>query len=148
MNALLALPDRIAASYRDLLLLAGRLCIGVLFIPDAYGKILNFQRFADSLGPKGLPFPTVWAVLAIVAAGAGGLGVLLGYRTRLAALLLIAFVIMANLTSHPFWEFQEAARRAQEASFWKNISLIGGLIFLFVQGSGRLAADRGRTAGG
>lgn len=141
MNALLALPDRIASSHRDLLILIGRLCIGVLFIPDAYGKIMNFSGFAASLAPKGLPFPTVWAVLAIVAVGGGSLGVVLGYRTRLAALLLIAFIIMANLTSHQFWEFQDAARRAQASSFWKNTALIGGLFFLFVQGAGRFSLD-------
>jgi putative oxidoreductase len=136
MNRLLALPDRLAADFGDILALLGRLCIGALFLPDAYGKIMNFNGFAASLAPKGLPLPTVWAVLAIIAVGGGALGTILGYRTRLAALLLIAFVIMANLTSHQFWEVP-----AQAGAFWKNTALIGGLIFLFLHGAGRLSLE-------
>ena len=133
MNSLLDLPDRIASSSRDLLMLIGRICIAALFIPDAYGKIMNFSGFAASLAPKGLPFPTVWAILAVIALVGGSLGVLLGYRTRLAALLLIAFVI---LTSHQFWEVP-----AQMGAFLKNTALIGGLLFVFVQGAGRISME-------
>lgn len=140
MDRLLALPDRIAESYGDILALIGRLCIGALFLPDAYGKIMNFSGFAASLAPKGLPFPTVWAVLAIIAVGGGALGTILGYRTRLAAVLLIAFCIMANITSHQFW-----AVPAQAGAFWKNTALIGGLIFLWIHGGGRIGIDGRRS---
>ncbi len=136
MNSLLALPDRIATSYREILLLLGRILIAALFVPDAYGKMMNFNGFAASLAPKGLPFPTIWAILAVVALVVGSLGVLLGYRTRLAALLLIAFVIMANLTSHQFWVVP-----AQAGAFWKNMALVGGLLFVFVHSAGRLAVE-------
>jgi putative oxidoreductase len=147
MNRLLDLPDRLAASYGDILALLGRLCIGALFLPDAYGKIMNFSGFAASLATRGLPFPTVWAVLAIIAVGGGSLAVLLGYRVRLGAVLLIAFVIMANATSHRFWEFQEAAAyRTQASSFWKNTALIGGLIFIWIHGGGRIGIE-GRARG-
>jgi putative oxidoreductase len=146
MNRLLTLPDRLAAAYGDVLALLGRLCIGALFLPDAYGKIMGFGRFAESLVPKGLPFPTLWAVLAIVALVVGSVGVILGWRMRLAALLLIAFVIMANVTTHLFWNFEGAARAAQASSFWKNTALIGGLLFLFIHGAGRYSVDgRART---
>jgi putative oxidoreductase len=142
MDRLLALPDRLAAQFGDVLVLLGRLCIAALFLPDAYGKIMNFSRFAESLGPKGLPFPTVWAVLAIIALVVGGVGTLLGWRTRLAAVLLVAFVIMANVTTHLFWTFEGPARAAQASSFWKNVSLIGGLLFLWANGPGRYSLER------
>ncbi len=141
MNTLLALPDRIAARHADVLALLARLCIGALFLPDAYGKIMNFSNFAASLGPKGLPFPTVWAVLAIVAVGFGAIGTILGYRVRLAAVLLIAFCVMANATSHQFWALEGAARMAQYSAFIKNTALIGGLIFLWIHGGGRFGVD-------
>ena len=141
MNTLLALPDRIAARHADVLALIGRLCIGALFLPDAYGKITNFSNFAASLGPKGLPFPTVWAVLAIIAVGFGAIGTILGYRVRLAAVLLIAFCVMANATSHQFWALEGATRMAQYSAFIKNTALIGGLIFLWIHGGGRFGVD-------
>jgi putative oxidoreductase len=147
MNRLLALPDRLAAQFGDVLVLLGRLLIAALFLPDAYGKIMGFTRFAESLGPKGLPLPTVWAVLAVIALVVGGIGVLLGWRTRLAAVLLVAFVIMANVTTHLFWNFDGPARATQAGAFWKNMSLVGGLLFLWVYGPGRYSVDgRGRTS--
>jgi putative oxidoreductase len=39
-------------------------------------------------------------------------------------------------TSHRYWEFQEPARRAQEINFFKNIAILGGLLFYFVSGAG------------
>ncbi len=57
MNSLLALPERIAPSHRDLLILIGRLCIGALFIPDTCSRIMNFSGFAASLALKSLPLP-------------------------------------------------------------------------------------------
>jgi len=147
MNTLLALPDRIAERHGDVLALLGRLCIGALFLPDAYGKIMNFSAFAASLGPKGLPFPTLWAILAIIAVGGGAIGAILGYRTRLAAVLLIAFCIMANATSHQFWALEGPQRMAQYSAFIKNTALIGGLIFLWIYGAGRLSLD-GRARNG
>ena len=144
MNKLLALPDKLAADYGDILALLGRLGIGALFLPDAYGKIMNFTNFANGLATRGLPFPTVWAVLAIIAVGGGSLAVVLGYRVRVGAVFLIAFVIMANATSHRFWELQDAARQAQSSQFWKNTALIGGLIFVWLHGGGRIGLD-GRT---
>ena len=38
----------------------------------------------------------------------------------------------------PLWEFADAARRAQESQFFKNLSIIGGFLLLFVTGSGAL----------
>ncbi len=141
MNDLLALPDRLAERYGDILALLGRICIAALFVPDASGKIMNFTNFANGLATRGLPFPTVWAVLAIIAVGGGSLAVLLGYRVRLGAVLLIAFCIMANATSHRFWEFADAARQAQTSAFWKNTALIGALVFVWLHGGGRIGVD-------
>jgi len=145
MNALLDLPDRLADRYGDIMALIGRLCIGALFLPDAYGKIMNFSGFAASLAPKGLPFPTLWAILAIIAVGGGAIGTILGYRVRLAAVLLIAFCVMANATSHQFWALEGTARMAQYSAFIKNTALIGGLIFLWLHGGGRIGVDGRRS---
>ena len=48
---------------------------------------------------------------------------------------------MANATSHRFWELQDAARQAQWSQFWKNTALIGGLIFVWLHGGGRIGLD-------
>jgi putative oxidoreductase len=54
---------------------------------------------------------------------------------------MILFVIVATGISHRFWEFAEAARRTQESQFFKNLSIIGGFVLLFVTGGGRYSFD-------
>jgi putative oxidoreductase len=71
--------------------------------------------------------------------------VLLGIQVRWAALLLLAFVVIATALSHRYWEFaDETRRRANTGQFWKDVSLIGGLLFLHVAGAGRYRLGIGR----
>ena len=72
----------------------------------------------------------------------GGLAIVFGLMTRCAALLMIAFVIVATLISHRFWVLQAAERRTQSVHFAKNVAIIGGFLFLFVTGGGRYSLER------
>ncbi len=54
---------------------------------------------------------------------------------------MVLFVIVATGISHRFWEFADAARRAQESQFFKNLSIIGGFLLLFVTGGSRFSLD-------
>jgi putative oxidoreductase len=129
----------------DFALLIGRCCVAALFIPDGVGKVMNFSRFAASLAQHHLPFPELWAIAGIVVALGGGIAVLLGIQVRWAALLLLAFVVIATALSHRYWELADVARRrANAGQFWKNVSLIGGLLFLHVAGAGRYRLGIGR----
>src|SRR6266508_2482657 len=50
---------------------------------------------------------------------------------------------IATMTSHRYWEFAEAAaRRAQDSNFYKNLAIMGGLVFAFVTAGGRFSIDR------
>jgi putative oxidoreductase len=130
----------------DLALLLGRITVGVLFIPDGLDKLLHFGRFADSLARRGLPFPDAWAAAGIVADLGGSIAVLIGFEVRWAALALIAFVAMASALSHRYWEVADPAQhRAQAAQFYKNLALIGGLLFLHVAGAGAYSLDAWRA---
>ncbi len=64
-------------------------------------------------------------------------------RRAVRAALLLLFVIIATLSSHRYWEFAEAAaRRAQDNNFYKNLAIMGGLVFAFVTAGGRFSIDR------
>jgi putative oxidoreductase len=66
----------------------------------------------------------------------------LGIAGRYAALLMLAFTVVATLISHRFWVYSDAAvRQAQLSNFSKNIAIIGGFLLLFAQGTGRFAID-------
>ena len=72
----------------------------------------------------------------------GGLLILFGVATRYAALLILLFTIIATFSSHRYWDFADAAQRQQpRTQFWKNVSMMGGQVLLFVTGAGRCSLD-------
>ena len=125
----------------DLILLVGRVALGAIFVKSGLQKLLALGAFAASLASRGVPQSSVWAVIGATVEIVGGILIVTGLRTREASLLMILFVIVATGISHRFWEFTEAARRAQESQFFKNLSIIGGFLLLFVSGSGRFGLD-------
>ncbi len=136
--------DSLATRNEGVLLLLGRLAIGALYLPIGYGHLTNLTGFAQYLAPKGLPGPAMaWAVAAAVVEFFASLAVVFGFQTRLAALLLIIFTIIAALIGHPFWTVADAAQVAnQKIHFFKDIAIIGGLLYVFVRGAGPISLDR------
>lgn len=123
----------------DIALLAGRLLVAALFLPAGFGKVTAPAGFAQFLGSQGLPMPNLLAV----AAGAGeiviALALILGVVPRLAALVTIAFIVVASFISHRYWELTDATRTPQMLNFWKNAAIIGGMFFYFASGAGRIS---------
>src|SRR2546422_9878515 len=83
---------------------------------------------AASLASRGVPQSSVWAVIGATVEFVGGILIVTGLRTREASALMILFVIVATGISHRYWEFADAARRLQESQFFKNLSIIGGVV--------------------
>jgi putative oxidoreductase len=139
----MSLIDRIVKQNEAVLLLLGRLLLAALFIPGGLYKLLDLGRFTGALAARGVPLATAIAPVAAAAEFFGGLIILLGFRTRWAACLMICFTIIASLISHRYWELTDAAARtAQSINFWKNAAIIGGFLLLLVRGPGRLSVDR------
>jgi putative oxidoreductase len=126
----------------DLWLLVGRILLGGIFVVSGYGKVMGLAAFAASLEQKGVPFASAVAPVGACVEFFGGLAIVLGLEVRSAALLMVAFVIVATLISHRFWEVQDAARRAQVTQFSKNVAIIGGFMLLHGAGGGRFAVER------
>jgi len=131
----------------DYMLLVGRIAMFVLFIPSGMRKLLEFNAFLASLAARTLPFgmhfpfPEAWAALAVAAEVGGTILLLLGCKARWTAIVMAVFVVIATLTSHRYWELEGAIRQAQSSSFYKNIAIFGGLLFLYVSGPGALSVD-------
>jgi putative oxidoreductase len=140
-GAWLAPADKVANQWGDFLLLVGRVLIGWIFIRYGWQQMMDIPRFAEvSLVRRGAP-----AFLAYIAAPVdlfGGIALVLGLGTRYVAPLMLVFTIVATFLSHRFWSFPPEQMGNQEAHFWRNVTLMGGLIVLFVHGAGRYAVDR------
>jgi putative oxidoreductase len=126
----------------DFWLLVGRILLGGIFVVSGYGKLMGLAAFAASLEKNGVPYASALAPVGASVEFFGGLAIILGVEVRAAALLMIAFVIVATLISHRFWELQDPARRAQVTQFSKNVAIIGGFLLLHAAGGGRFAVER------
>jgi putative oxidoreductase len=103
---------------------------------------MALSAFAASLASRGVPQSSMLAVIGATVEFVGGIMIVTGFRVRPASLLMILFVIVATGISHRYWEYADtAARRAQESQFFKNLSILGGFLLLYVCGPGRFSLD-------
>ena len=129
-------------SLQNPLALIGRILIAWLFIPAGWGKLgAGFAGTAGYIASKGLPMPEAGAALAIVVELGAGLMVLVGFKTRWAALALALFTLASAIFFHNFWAVPEAQKMVQTLMFNKNIAITGGLLSLAAFGAGAFSLD-------
>jgi putative oxidoreductase len=135
--------DRAATAKRDVVLLLARILLGWIFLRSGFGKVTDVGAFTASLARRGLPMPEVLGPLGAAVEFFGGIALIIGFKIRYSALLMVAFIVIATLIGHRFWEYADAAaRNTQLGQFNKNLALIGGMLALWVAGAGRLSVDR------
>jgi putative oxidoreductase len=139
--AILSYADSLAARTSDIVLIVGRLAMGIIFFQSGLAKLTALGAFSGSLGNRGVPFPDFWGPVGAISEFIGGTMIILGLGTRYAAGLIVIFVIIATAISHRYWEFAEPARRLQQGQFYKNLAIIGGALFLFICAAGRYSLD-------
>jgi len=94
----------------------------------------------------GVPFAGFLVPASGILAAVGGLSVMLGYRARLGAWLLVVFLIPVTVMLHNFWAVSDPAMRAmQMAMFMKNLGLLGGALLITQLGAGPGSLDSRRA---
>jgi putative oxidoreductase len=136
----LSRADAMAANSADVLLLVGRIMVGWIFAVSGWGKLMNIAGFATYL--TNLKAPAAMAYIAAPAEFAIGVALILGLATRYAAVIGAIFVVVATALAHRYWEYPPAAQQGQFVNFLKNLSILGGLLAIFVTGAGRYSVDR------
>jgi putative oxidoreductase len=132
-------------------LLIARILIGAIFLWSGFGKLSSLPQFTAGMIDRGLPFAQLLAPLGAVVEFAAAIALILGASTRIAALALAVFTIVATVIAHRFWDFPDAEQRTQSIQFMKNLAIVGGLTSLIAAGGGRFAFDpilRGSTLEG
>jgi putative oxidoreductase len=118
--------------------LAGRLLISTIFIFSGLSKI---QGHAAS---KRLPAADLAIWLAAAVEILGGLSILLGFQARIGAWVLFLFLIPTSVVFHNFWAMQGMEKMDNQAHFFKNIAIMGGLLFVATFGAGAYSIDAAR----
>jgi len=128
------------------LALAGRLLLAVLFLPAGIGKLTDFAGTVDYISSVGLPMPQVAAALALVVEIVGSVALIAGYGTRLAAIVLAVFTLVASFFFHAYWALPADQQMIQQLLFFKNIAVVGGLLTVAAWGPGAWNVDRRKKA--
>ena len=113
---------------------AGRILLALIFVTAGYNKIVGYDGTAAFMAKFGVP--GMLLPLVIITELGGGLALIAGWQTRIAALLLAGFTIIAALIFHT-----DFANYAQYLFFMKNLAIAGGLLALVAHGPGPLALD-------
>jgi putative oxidoreductase len=116
---------------------AGRVLIAAIFILSGIGKIANPEATIGYIASAGLPFAPAALVAAALIEVGGGLALIAGFRTRIVALVLAGFSVVAALAFHAHFADQN-----QFIHFLKNLAMAGGLLQVAAFGSGRIGLDK------
>jgi len=118
--------------------LAARVLLALLFIVAGLGKLGDVAGFTGYMVSGGTPAIFAWPTILLEVLG--GLAILIWFQTRIAALALAGFTLLAAVLYHFV-----PADQMQMTMFLKNLAITGGLLLLAQHGAGKLSVD-GRKA--
>ncbi len=121
--------------------LLGRVLLAPLFLSAGYGKLVHLGPTVQYIASKGLPAPTLAALAATVIELGGGLLLIAGWKTRWAGAGLFLFTALTAVFFHAFWAAPADQAVNQSIHFWKNVSIMGGLLYVVAFGSGAFGLD-------
>ena len=118
-----------------------RALVALIFILSGLRKLAAFSATLQMISTVGFPTPALFLLGAVVLEVGGGLALLVGYKTRWAALALIIFLIPATLVFHVAYLGDQAQGQQQMVEVLKNLAIMGGLLRLFIDGAGAFSLD-------
>ncbi|MCB1117184.1 MAG: DoxX family protein [Chlamydiia bacterium] len=138
---------------RKIAVVLGRILMAAIFILSGVSKLFNWSgslqhlvsTFSDwhaylgqsPLFAKAISMAPLLLAIAIALELIGGCSVLIGYRPRWGATLLILFLIPTTILVHHFWFLEGQARADEQISFIKNCAILGGLLILWASNMDR-----------
>ena len=112
----------------------GRIFLSTIFLFEGINKIFNYEgtiEYMESFNvPEFLAIPTI--ILEILFP----LLLIIGYQTKLSALVLAIFTLATALIFHT-----DFTNQMQLISFLKNFAIAGGFLIIFVNGAGKYSID-------
>lgn len=119
----------------------GRFLFSLIFILSGINHFSSVS--IDYAGNAGIPIPGILVPASGAIALIGGLSVLVGYKARFGALLLIIFLIPVTFLMHRFWTINDPQIAQMEmVHFMKNLSMLGGAILINFYGAGPISYDK------
>ena len=122
----------------------GRFLFALIFLM-AGANHFNKQTIGYAAS-QGVPLAAIAVPLSGLLAVAGGLSILLGYRAKLGAWLIVLFLVPVSLMMHKFWTVTDPMMaQLQMILFMKNVSMLGGALLISQVSAGPYSLDAHRS---
>ncbi|MDR3495427.1 MAG: DoxX family protein [Ancalomicrobiaceae bacterium] len=124
--------------------LAGRIIFAYIFITSGFGKLMGHDAAVGYIASGHLPIPTEFAYWgSVIVELGGGLAIALGLFTRIAAIAVAVFTVIAGYYFHlPYAHVEGLVGVLQGIHFVKNWTIAGGALFIAASGAGAWSLDR------
>jgi putative oxidoreductase len=125
----------------DVLILAARFLLATLFLIFGWRKLRDFSGTVDQMKQLGVPTPVLAAAVATFMELPVAFAVAVGAFTRLSAALMFFYTLGTALIGHRYWTLTGTERVDSMDSFYKNLSIMGGFLLLYIGGAGKYSID-------
>ena len=130
-----------ANEINDVVILAARLFLATLFLIFGWRKVRDYPGTASQMVSDGLPMPELAAGVAIFMELPVAFAVAVGAFTRSSALLMVFYTLGTSLVEHRYWTVSGVDQLDKMESFYKNLSIMGGFLLLYITGAGKYSVD-------
>jgi len=125
----------------DAVILAARVFLATLFLIFGWRKLRDYPGTVSQMVQDGVPTPVLATGVAIFMELPVAFAVAVGGFTRLSAALMFFYTLGASLIEHHYWTMTGTDRFASMENFYKNLSIMGGFLLLYITGAGDLSID-------
>jgi putative oxidoreductase len=125
----------------DEVVLAARLFLATLFLIFGWRKLRDYSSTVSQMVQDRVPMPVLATGVAIFMELPVAFAVAVGAFTRPSAVLLVLYTLGTSLIEHRYWTITGADQLASMEGFYKNLSVMGGFLLLYVTGAGKYSID-------
>ena len=123
------------------LILAARLLLATLFLIFGWRKVKDYPGTVSQMVQLDVPTPVLATVVAIFMELPVAFAVAVGAFTRPSAALMFFYTLGTALIGHRYWTAKGADYVDSMDAFYKNLSIMGGFLLLYMTGAGKYSVD-------
>jgi putative oxidoreductase len=125
----------------DEVLLTARVFLATLFLIFGWRKLRDYSSTVSQMVQDGVPMPRLAAAVAIFMELPVAFAVAVGAFTRSSAVLMVLYTLGTSLIEHRYWRTTGAGQLDSMEAFYKNLSIMGGFLLLYITGAGKYSID-------
>jgi putative oxidoreductase len=129
----------------DELILAARLLLATLFLIFGFRKLKDYSGTVSQIAQLGVPMPRLAATVSIFMELPVAFAIAVGAFARPSALLMVLYTLGTAFIGHRYWKITGADKVDSMDGFYKDLSIMGGFLLLYVTGAGKYSIDALRS---